>query len=134
MVKIEVKIEDNSKLVEEIAKQKKQQILYAIGLKWQKICTNIITVNGIVDTGRLRGSLSFITVNKKSSPISNTNNNKTKDFLDGSSGSDNDLIVGTNVEYAKKQELHNSKGAFLRPSLIDYKEVYEEIAEQIWKQ
>lgn len=126
---ITVKYEDNSKYIQKEFKAKKTKILYAMGLKWLEICTKIITRNGIVDTGRLRASLSFIT------PKDNAGNGGFKggDKISGRAEEDN-LIVGSNVKYAAKQELTNKKGSFIRPSVLDYKEDYKNIAETILKE
>lgn len=134
MIGVKIEYNNNIKEVLKAEEQKKEKILYAIGLKWQSICSKIITQRKIVDTGRLRASLTFITVNKVGSPINTVTENKTSDFLSGTSGDENTLIVGSNVEYARKQEFENKKGAFLRPSVLEYKNDYKEIAEQIWKE
>lgn len=134
MVDIKIKLDNNVKHVMQAEKEKKSQILYALGLKWQQLCTDIITQKGIVDSGRLRGSLTFITNDKVGRPIAKVGDNKTSDFLTGSSGNENTLIVGSNVEYARKQEFENRKGSYLRTSLLDYRDSYELLAEQIWKQ
>ena len=131
---VSVKMENNVKEVLKVEEEKKAKILYAIGLKWQSICSKIITQRKIVDTGRLRGSLTFITAREVGSPINTVTENKSSDFLKGSSGDEDTLIVGSNVEYARKQEFENKKGAFLRPSILQYKNDYKDIAEQIWKE
>lgn len=126
---ISIKYDDNSKVVKSEFKAKKTKILYAMGLKWLEICTKIITRNGIVDTGRLRASLSFIT------PKDNGGNGafKNEDKINGRAEEDN-LIVGSNVKYASRQELTNKKGSFIRPSVLNYKEDYKNIAETILKE
>ena len=126
-----VKFENNGIKFKNEWKERKRKITYAWGLKWQSLATKIITVNGIVDTGRLRGSLTFITKDKVGDSISKCSNNKPNDFLSGSSGADGDLIVGSNVEYAEKQELENPKGAFIKPSVMNYREDYKRIAKSI---
>lgn len=127
---LEIKFENNKSEVESDLKIKEQKILYAIGLKWQEICTKIITRNGIVDTGRLRASLTFITSTKRGGPISFAPNSKPSDFLKGSSGG-KEVIVGSNVVYALRQEIENKKGAFLKPSILNYREDYENVTKSI---
>lgn len=126
---VNIKFEDNSKPIKSEYKAKKNKILYAIGLKWLEICTKIITVNGIVDTGRLRASLSFIT------PSESGGNGAVEigDDITGRS-EEGSIIVGSNVKYASKQELTNKKGSFIKPSILDYKEDYKEIAKNILKE
>ena len=126
---VNIKFEDNSKPIKSEYKAKKNKILYAMGLKWLEICTKIITVNGIVDTGRLRASLSFIT------PSESGGNGAVEigDDITGRS-EEGSIIVGSNVKYASKQELTNKKGSFIKPSILDYKEDYKEIAKNILKE
>lgn len=126
---VNIKFEDNSKPIKSEYKAKKNKILYAMGLKWLEICTKIITVKGIVDTGRLRASLSFIT------PIENGGNGAVEvgDDITGRS-EEGSIIVGSNVRYASKQELTNKKGSFIKPSILDYKEEYKNIAKEILKE
>lgn len=130
---INVRFEDNSPKFERDWKEKKKKILYAIGLKWQSLCTQIITRNRIILTGRLRGSLTFITPNKIGKSISSVAENKQSDYLTGSAPEDS-LIVGSNLSYASKQELTNPKGAFVKPSILNYRDTYKNIAKQIMEE
>lgn len=129
---LKINIEDNSDKFLGEEEKKKEKILYLIGLEWQKIVTKIITEKKIVDTGRLRASMSFITNKRqqKGVPVKET---QSKDFLSGRANKD-ELIVGSNVEYAEKQELTNRKGDFLRPSLLEHKDTYQNIAEMVFKE
>lgn len=124
---VNVKFENNLPQFERELKDKKQLISYAWGLKWMSLASQVITRNGIIDTGRLRGSLSFITINQNGNNGAFENGDK----LIGSSGDDGTVIVGSNVKYARKQELENKKGSFVRPAVTDYKESYEELAKSI---
>ena len=124
---INVKFENNLPRFEESLKEKKKLITYAWGLKWMSLASQVITRNRIVDSGRLRASLSFITVDKSG----DNGAFKEEDKLSGSSGNDGDLIVGSNVKYATKQEFENPKGSFVRPAITDYKDSYEELAKSI---
>lgn len=131
---IAIKFEDNSdKILKEID-EKTLKITYAMGLLWQNICSKLITRLKIVDTGRLRASLTFITFDKVGKPINKSPNSTPKDYLNGSSDEKGDLIVGSNVVYAKKQELTNKKGAFIRPSILEYRQDYKNLAEKLWKE
>lgn len=125
-----VKFENNYPKFKNEWKERKKLITYAWGLKWQSLASKIITANRIVDTGRLRASLSFITVDKSGNNGAFSNS----DTLSGSSGNENDLIVGSNVKYAAKQELTNSKGPFITPAIQNYKSDYQNIAKQIMNQ
>lgn len=129
---IRVNMENNTRIVKRELTQKKERILYAWGLFWQSTSTKIITLNGIVDTGRLRASLSFITPTR-SGDVGKVGNSKANDILNGSAP-EGSLLVGSNVEYAAKQELGNKKGAFIRPAIMNYQEEYTNIAKNILKE
>lgn len=128
----EVKFEDNSNKIKAELKNAEKEILYAIGLKWQTLATKIITANKEVDTGRLRGSLTFVTPDKVGGSISKVKDNKSSDFLSGKAP-EKTVIVGSNVEYAVKVEISNPKGPYLKPSIMSYRDVYKNLAEQILK-
>lgn len=133
----QVKFEDNSNKFNVELNHKRMKITYAVGLKWLEICTKIITNNGIVDTGRLRASLSFITPYKSSGEnpfCPQVKDSKPTDRIRGKSGGDGEIIVGSNVKYASKQELTNKKGSFLKPSITEHKEDYKKITEMILKE
>lgn len=123
---VNVRFENNLPRFQEELKEKKKLITYAWGLKLMSLASQIITRNGQVVTGRLRGSISFITVDK-----SGSNGGSGSDILTGSSGDDGTVIVGTNVKYGRKVELTSRKGQFLKPACTDYKNSLEEIAKSI---
>lgn len=123
---LKIDFKSNSPEVLKMWDNAKKTALYSMGLKWQEVCTQIITNNGIVDTGRLRGSLTFITEDRQGGSISRVAENKSDDFIKGS-GEKDAVIVGSNVKYATKQEMGNKKGGFLRPSVTDYREDYKNI-------
>lgn len=130
---IHVKMENNTGKYKNDWKGKKKKILYAWGLKWQEIATKLITANGIVDTGRLRASLTFITPTQVGSPKSSSSSSKARDALTGTAPKDS-TIVGSNVVYAKKQELTNKKGAFIGPAILNYKKDYENVTKKIMQE
>jgi len=127
-----ISIENNTHVVKAEMKAKIKKMTYAMGLKWQSLATRVITTKRIVDSGRLRGSLTFITSEKVGKSINKVESNQSKDFLKGRA-EPGKLIVGTNVEYADKQEF-GPKGPYLKPSILDYKESYKNISEDIMKE
>lgn len=129
---LKVNITDNSDKLLGEEEKKKDKILYMIGLEWQRIVVEILTTKNIVDTGRLRASMSFIT-NKKQVKGTRVPETLPRDYLSGRANKD-ELIVGSNVEYAEKNELQNRKGDFLRPSLLEHTDVYQKIADSIFKE
>ena len=125
-----IRFTDNSSRLLNDMGNKKEEALFNIGLKWQEVVKKIITDQEEVDTGRMRASMSFIT-NKRKGPNVGASNSQSKDFLSGASGDDGRLIVGSNVGYARWNEFHNKKGAFLKPSLLRSKEDFKRIAESV---
>ena len=106
-----IKIEDNSGRVKSEANKKVKMILTAIGEKAKAIWIQIITQKGIVDTGRFRGSVA----------------NEVKEKA---------VIIGSDVEYAPFLELGTSRmraRPSLKPAILNHKETYKKLADQIWK-
>lgn len=139
-----VEVKNNRDELNNELERKKAKILEMIGLKWQEICTKIVTVEGIVDTGRLRASLSYCTPDKDSglNKFASSEHSEAEDALSGHR-KENSIIVGTNVDYAMVQEM-GSDGSetraprparpFLRPSIEEYKDSYENIAKQVFEE
>ena len=106
-----ISIENNTPIVIKEWKKKKTLMLIAIGEKWRSLVTKEITVKKIVDTGALRRSMNFkINIFTKK------------------------LKVGSPLPYATSQEFDNPKGPYLKPSLLDYKESYKNVAEHIMEE
>ena len=108
--KININVNNKSNVESDLA-AKKTKILKAWGIKWQEIVTKIITQKGIIDTGALKNSMS--TRYRTAQGI---------------------LQVGTNIEYAKAHELGTSEikaRPYLKPSVMEYKDTYENIAKSI---
>ena len=105
-MEIKIDIEDKSKLVEKELEQKMPELLSAIGNELYKSIYNFMTEDNVVDTGRLRGSISF------STPFENYKNptlaNKGDDFIVNAKIKDT-VVVGSNVEYASFVETGTSR-------------------------
>lgn len=105
-MEIKIDIEDKSKLVEEELEQKMPELLSAIGNELYKSIYNFMTEDNVVDTGRLRGSISF------STPYENYKNptlaNKSEDFIENVKEK-NTVVYGSNVEYASFVETGTSR-------------------------
>lgn len=99
---ISVNFKDYSKKILEAKEIAVARALIKIGIKAERFAKEDCPV----DTGRLRNSISH--AQKR-----------------------NTLYVGTNVEYAPKQEFyHESKSHFLRNSITNHNELYKAIAEK----
>ncbi|MCL2816118.1 MAG: hypothetical protein FWD23_16110 [Oscillospiraceae bacterium] len=131
-----VQFKDNSAAVKAQLEKNIEKALVSMGLHWQRRATELATENEVVDTGRYRASLSYITpahesgTNKQASSSSASQNN---DVLRGRAP-DKTVIVGSNVNYAPYIE----EGARGRPArrvvgnaILYYKDEYEEIAAKI---
>ena len=103
---MEVNLKDNSKQVLDELKRKMPEMLHGVGNELYKSIYNFMTEDKIVDTGRLRGSISYCTPNEDySNP---TINNKPNDFIQGVK-EENTVVYGSNVEYASFVETGTSK-------------------------
>jgi len=130
-----VTFEDNSADVLNQLAKNVEKALEMIGLHWQRRATEQATKMGVVDTGRFRSSLSYIT------PESESGANKQRRVSKASQDGDtltgkapkNIVVVGTNVEYAPYLEF-GSRGRPARPtiqnSVINYQKDYAKIAQQ----
>ena len=102
----EIKIEDNSSKVLEELEKKMPEILNGMGNEVYKSIYNFMSEDKIVDTGRLRGSISY------STPYDNFSNptlaNTGDDFIKDAKEKDS-VIYGSNVEYASYVNSGTSK-------------------------
>ena len=105
-MKLKVEIEDNSEKFKQELERKMPEILNAMGNELYKSIYDYMTVEDIVDTGRLRGSISYATkYNKYNQP---TIMNKPEDFITQNT-EDKTVLYGSNVEYASYVETGTSK-------------------------
>ena len=103
---IKIEVQDNSGKVLQELENKMPEVLNAMGNELYKSITDFMTQDKIVDTGRLRGSISY------STPDTNYSNpslaNKPEDFIKNAKEKDS-VIYGSNVEYANYVETGTSK-------------------------
>lgn len=106
MAEIEIKIEDNSDKVLEELENKLPEIMNGVGNELYKSIYNYMTEDKVVDTGRLRGSISYSTSQKdyKNPMLAN----KGDDFITGNK-EPNSVVYGSNVEYASYVNSGTSK-------------------------
>ena len=100
--------QDNSKLVEDELKRRIPVIMDALGIQAESYAVDEITEMKAVDTGRLRASIDHAV-------------------------DDQDVYIGTNVEYAPYVELGTYKMAarpFLRNAISKHGDDYKRIVEQ----
>ena len=103
---VEFTIEDNTPQLLAELERKKPELLNAWGNELYKAIYDTMTVDKVVDTGRLRGSISY------STPYDDYKNptpaNKSDDFVQGVR-EENTVVYGSNVEYASYVNSGTSK-------------------------
>lgn len=106
MVNVEIDDNDMAEKIKQELEKKKPEILNAMGNELYKSIYNFMTQDKVVDTGRLRGSISYSTpYNDYSNPMSA---NKPDDFIKNA-GEKDTVVYGSNVEYANFVETGTSK-------------------------
>lgn len=134
----DVKFIDNSKEVLSDFEKAKRKALEAIGMAAVGHAVKKITSAHAVDTGRLRNSITFATKENEGTSFS-YNDDKGGNYSDqrGSGAGDDDVFVGTNVEYAEGIELgtHRKAGAvhFLQDAVANHSSEYKKLAEDAMK-
>lgn len=135
---IDIKIQDNSLKITAEAGKAMERSLYAIGTAAvgdvvKYMSKRDFTGRDIVDSGRLRGSMSFITPEKTSG--ANGNEARQSDALNGKADA-NTVIIGTNVEYAnyvnngtKKQPARKFMERGIEPNAEKYSRIAKNIFE-----
>ena len=133
---VDVKLENNTMKVEAEFGKAMGRALYAIGVTAQGDIVKYMskpdfTGRDIVDTGRLRGSISFVTPEEESGVYDN--NAGSSDALSGK-GLENTVILGTNVEYAdevnngsKKQKARKFMENGIEPNWGKYQDLAKDI-------
>lgn len=105
---MKIEIQDNSQKIKNELEKKMPEILFGIGNELYKSIYNFMTTDKIVDTGRLRGSISFLTPYNEYSNL--TLANKITDALyDTGKRKKDTVIYGSNVEYASYVNSGTSK-------------------------
>ncbi len=132
------KLENNSKAVLKAVNDQTTKALSVVGLLWLKNVTSEISSGfgkPIVDTGRLRGSMSYI-INDETGRNEAVSDNKSTDVLKGTTDY-NKLYVGTNVDYAENIENGTSSmraRTFLKNSVMNYTSEYQTAVEQVYSE
>lgn len=124
---------DNSAAVKAQMEKNIAKTIESMGLHWQRRATEEATTMGVVDTGRFRASLSYITPEKESglnSQAPKAPDSASSDALSGRAP-EKTVIVGSNVEYAPHLELGTARTTgrpTIRNSVLNYVSEYQEIA------
>lgn len=126
MANIEVTLEvNNAEEVKEALKEAIQKALTEIGMQVENYATMLCPV----DTGRLRGSITFATASENDSP------REPAEASDGvqETPDENSVVIGTNVEYAAYVEMGTSKmdaRPYLEPAVMNHVDEYQQMVEE----
>lgn len=139
---VEVKITDNSKTILSEFQKQVAQGLEAIGLAAEGYAKD----NCPVDTGRLRNSITYATEKSQGTP--NTRMTvpggkvavaaKEEDYALHGKPEKNEVVIGTNVEYAPAMEFRDlehktGKAHFLRDAVSNHTQEYKKTLEAALK-
>ena len=124
--KMDVKITDNSQQMQADLARAIERALESVGMAAQAYATLLCRV----DTGRLRNSITYSTAKTRSGGNNRQSGVKASsgDVTPYGSAANNEIWLGTNVEYARKVE-QNVK-AFIGPALENHINEYKQIFEQ----
>lgn len=127
-----VKFTDNSKEVLKALGEQAETALQAIGAE----AATYAMKDAPVDSGRLRNSIAWAT--KESTGGSHGDPAKPKDWTPQGSPEEKTVYIGTNVEYAAKQEYGDyrhtvGKKHFLRDAMTNHADHYKAILEAALK-
>lgn len=98
MAQIVLEITDNTELVKKALEGNIDNALFIAGLEVQKDVVNFIVEDRVIDTGRLKSSISFVTPTRIGVGKASWNS-RSGDQLSGKA-LPNSVEIGTNVDYA----------------------------------
>lgn len=134
-MEIKIDFQDNSNIVLQELEKRMPAMLNATGMELYKHIYDFMTEDKIVDTGRLRGSISFSTPYPYGDYNNPTAVNTPYDFIVGAK-EENTVVYGSNVEYASYVELGTTKQrarGFLKTGTYRAVPVIKEVVERILK-
>ena len=129
---MKVDYKDYSKEVLSALEKGKRNALTAIGATAETHAKDNITADDLIDTGRLRNSITFATGDY--SGIGTYSDNEKKKYSDAKARNtpkDDEVAIGTNVEYAAYTELGTEKITahhYLKRAVTEHKDEYKELA------
>ena len=129
---MKVDYKDNSKQILSALEKGKRNALTAIGATAETHTKENITADDLIDTGRLRNSITYAT-GDYSGIGTYTDNNKKKysDAKARNTPKEDEVAIGTNVEYAAYTELgtqHIAAHHYLKRAVTEHKDEYKKLA------
>ena len=131
---MKVDYKDYSKEVLAALEKGKRNALTAIGATAETHTKENITADKLVDTGRLRNSITYATGDYLG--IGTYTDNKKKKYSDAKARNtpkDDEVAIGTNVEYAAYTELGTKKITahhYLKRAVTEHKDEYKKLTAQ----
>ena len=129
---MKVDYKDNSKEVLAAMEKGKRNALTAIGATAETHTKKNIKADGLVDTGRLRNSITYATGDYLG--IGTYTDKKKKKYTDAKARNtpkDDEVAIGTNVEYAAYTELGTEKITahhYLKRAVTEHQDEYKKLA------
>ena len=134
---MKVDYKDNSQRILTAMEKGKRNALTAIGATAETHTKENITADKLVDTGRLRNSITYATGDY--SGIGTYTDNNKKSYSDATARNtpkDDEVGIGTNVEYAAYTELgtqHIAAHHYLKRAVTEHKDEYKKLTAQAIK-
>lgn len=129
---MKVDYKDYSKEVLAAMEKGKRNALTAIGATAETHTKKNIKADGLVDTGRLRNSITFATGDYSGiGTYSDNEGNRYGDAKARNTPKDDEVAIGTNVEYAAYTELgtqHITAHHYLKRAVTEHQDEYKELA------
>ena len=134
---MKVDYKDNSEQVLSAMEKGKRNALTAIGATAETHTKENITADELVDTGRLRNSITYATGDYLGIGTYTDNNKKSySDAKARNTPKDDEVAIGTNVEYAAYTELgtqHITAHHYLKRAVTEHQDEYKKLTAQAVK-
>ena len=131
---MKVDYKDNSQQILSALEKGKRNALTAIGATAETHAKENITADKLVDTGRLRNSITYATGDYSGIGTYTDNNKKSySDATARNTPNDDEVGIGTNVEYAAYTELgtqHIAAHHYLKRAVTEHKDEYKKLTAQ----
>ena len=129
---MKVDYKDNSQQILSALEKGKHNALTAIGATAETHTKDNITADELVDTGRLRNSITYATGDYLGIGTYTDNNKKSySDAKARNTPKDDEVAIGTNVEYAAYTELgtqHITAHHYLKRAVTEHQDEYKKLA------
>ena len=131
---MKVDYKNNSQQILSALEKGKRNAVTAIGATAETHTKENITADKLVDTGRLRNSITYATGDY--SGIGTYTDNNKKSYSDAKARNtpkDDEVAIGTNVEYAAYTELgtqHIAAHHYLKRAVTEHKDEYKKLTAQ----